>query len=55
MKSYLENDVPKLNEMLNNEKIKREEGDDSIDKKVTEEILQVQGTINEDKKKQRNY
>jgi len=50
LKSYLENDVPKLNEMLNNEKIKREEGDDGIDKKVTEEILQVQGNINEDKK-----
>ena len=32
--------------MLNNEKIKREEGDDGIDKKVTEEILQVQGNIN---------
>ena len=35
--------------MLNNEKIKREEGDDGIDKKVTEEIMQVQGTISEDK------
>lgn len=34
--------------MLNNEKIKREEGDDGIDKKVTEEILQVQGNINEE-------
>ena len=45
LKSYLENDVPKLNEML-----KREEGDDGIDKKVTEEIMQVQGTITEDKK-----
>ena len=50
LKSYLENDVPKLNEMLNNEKTKREEGDDGIDKKVTEEIMQVQGTITEDKK-----
>ena len=39
LKSYLENDVPKLNEMLNNEKIKREEGDDNLDKKVTEEIM----------------
>ena len=42
LKSYLENDVPKLNEMLNNEKIKREEGDDSLDKKTTEEIMKVQ-------------
>ena len=42
--------MPKLNEMLNNEKIKREEGDDSLDKKVTEEIMQVQNTISEDKK-----
>ena len=39
LKSYLENDVPKLNEMLNNEKIKREEGDDTIDKKITDEIV----------------
>ena len=42
LKSYLENDMPKLNEMLNNEKIKREEGDDTIDKKTTDEIMQVQ-------------
>ena len=50
LKSYLENDVPKLNEMLNNEKIKREEGDDSIDKKTTDEIVQVQDVITNDKK-----
>ena len=45
IKSYLENDVPKLNEMLNNEKVKREEGDDVIDKKTTEEISNVQEVI----------
>ena len=39
LKSYLENDVPKLNEMLNNEKVKREEGDDVIDKKTTELLI----------------
>ncbi len=50
LKSYLENDVPKLNEMLNNEKIKREEGDDTIDKKTTDEIMQVQEVITNDKK-----
>lgn len=50
LKSYLENDVPKLNEMLNNEKIKREEGDDAIDKKTTDEIVQVQDVITNDKK-----
>ena len=50
LKSYLENDVPKLNEMLNNEKIKREEGDDSLDKKTTEEIMKVQDIITNDKK-----
>ena len=50
LKSYLENDVPKLNEMLNNEKIKREEGDDAIDKKTTDEIMQVQEVITNDKK-----
>ena len=50
LKSYLENDVPKLNEMLNNEKIKREEGDDAIDKKITDEITQVQEVITTDKK-----
>ena len=50
LKSYLENDVPKLNEMLNNEKIKREEGDDTIDKKITDEISQVQEVITNDKK-----
>ena len=48
LKSYLENDVPKLNEMLNNEKIKREEGDDSLDKKTTEEIMKVQDVIASD-------
>ena len=36
--------------MLNNEKIKREEGDDAIDKKVTDEIVQVQDVIVNDKK-----
>ena len=41
LKSYLENDVPKLNEMLNNEKIKREEGDDTIDKEAILEMLRV--------------
>ena len=50
LKSYLENDVPKLNEMLNNEKIKREEGDDNLDKKTTEEIMQIQDVIVNDKK-----
>ena len=42
--------MPKLNEMLNNEKIKREEGDDTIDKKTTDEIMQVQEIITNDKK-----
>ena len=36
--------------MLNNEKIKREEGDDSLDKKTTEEIMKVQDVIASDKK-----
>ena len=36
--------------MLNNEKIKREEGDDVIDKKVTDEIVKVQDVIVNDKK-----
>ena len=37
--------------MLNNEKVKREEGDDTIDKKITDEITQVQEVITTDKKK----
>ena len=38
LKSYLENDVPKLNEMVTTEQEKREEGDDIISKRITEEI-----------------
>jgi hypothetical protein len=39
LKSYLENDVPKLNEMIKAEQDRREEGDDMILKKVNEEVL----------------
>ena len=38
LKSYLENDVPKLNEMIKSEQERREEGDELILKKATDEI-----------------
>ena len=38
LKSYLENDVPKLNEMITTEQEKREEGDEIIAKTTNEEI-----------------
>ena len=37
LKSYLENDVPKLNDMVTSEQEKREEGDDIIAKRIGEE------------------
>ena len=38
LKSYLENDVPKLNEMITTEQEKREEGDEIIAQRTNEEI-----------------
>ena len=38
LKSYLANDVPKLNEMITTEQEKREEGDEIIAKRTNEEI-----------------
>ena len=38
LKSYLENDVPKLNEMIKNEQERREEGDEIILKKTGDEV-----------------
>ena len=38
LKNYLENDVPKLNEMITTEQEKREEGDEIIAKRTNEEI-----------------
>jgi hypothetical protein len=38
LKSYLENDVPKLNEMIKSEQERREESDDIIHRKVAEEV-----------------
>jgi len=38
LKSYLENDVPQLNEMIKSEQEKRLEGDEIISRKITEDI-----------------
>ena len=38
LKSYLENDVPKLNEMIKSEQERREEGDEVILKKSYDEV-----------------
>lgn len=38
LKSYLENDVPQLNEMIKSEQERRMEGDEIISRKVTEDI-----------------
>ena len=50
LKSYLENDVPKLNEMVTTEQEKREEGDEIIAKRTNEEIQKIQEVIANDKK-----
>ena len=44
LKTYLENDLPKLNEMLKFEKNKREEEDEIIDKK-SNKIIKIQKKI----------
>lgn len=38
LKSYLENDVPKLNEMIKSEQERREESDDIIQRRVIEDV-----------------
>jgi hypothetical protein len=38
LKSYLENDVPQLNEMIKSEQDRRVEGDEIISRKVNEDI-----------------
>jgi hypothetical protein len=38
LKSYLENDVPQLNEMIKSEQDRRMEGDEIISRKVTDDI-----------------
>lgn len=38
LKSYLENDVPQLNEIIKSEQDKRVEGDEIISRKITEDI-----------------
>jgi hypothetical protein len=38
LKSYLENDVPKLTEMITTEQEKREKGDEIIAQRTNEEI-----------------
>lgn len=38
LKSYLENDVPKLNELVKSEQERREEGDEIILKRTNEEV-----------------
>lgn len=38
LKSYLENDVPKLNEMVKSEQERREEADEVIQKRIGDEV-----------------
>jgi hypothetical protein len=38
LKSYLENDVPQLNEMIKSEQDRRVEGDEIISRKVNDDI-----------------
>ena len=38
LKSYLENDVPKLNEIIKSEQERREEGDELLAKKTSDEV-----------------
>ena len=50
LKTYLENDFPKLQGLVKFEQGEREQNDDAISKKILEEISKLQSICNEDKK-----
>ena len=50
LKTYLENDFPKLQGLVKFEQGEREQNDDAISKKILEEISKLQNICNEEKK-----